>query len=84
MGTQKEGMVKLKLTAHQKRIAHDFSDYFTNSGGNDVAELIERKGVNMVNNGIVALMQVSCEAQLWLLERLLKEGKLEWTIKTNS
>ena len=67
----------MKLTAKQKKLATLYAPLFTNTGGNDVIELCERKDITFFNNAVVATMQVSVRSQLYLLENLKREGLLK-------
>lgn len=64
------------LTDEQRMIVRQFRSYFTNTGGNDPEELIERKHVNSQTNLPVAILQMACLAQLQMLERLRKEKRI--------
>jgi hypothetical protein len=70
----------IKLTDEQKQIIGQYGKFFTDTGGNDIVELIERDGVNLSNNSVVCMLQASCYAQLVVLYRLLKEGILPKTL----
>lgn len=60
----------LKLTDEQKALVTSYGHLFNNTGGNDVVELIERKGVTYFNNALVAELQACYQSQLRLLEQL--------------
>ena len=58
--------------------------YFNNTGGNTVEDLMTRKPVSIRVNAPLALVQMAVEAQVGLLERLHKEGLLRSTIQEES
>lgn len=64
----------MKLTDVDKALIAKYGHFFTNTGGNDIVELIERTGVNYFNNPVAAELQGSCSAQLWLVRRFIAEG----------
>lgn len=66
-----------KLRAEELAIVKKYGHLFSNTGGNDLQELLERQDVNLMNNAVVTLMKVSCEGQLGMLLRLEKEGLLK-------
>lgn len=66
----------MTLSDRQKAIIVKYGEYFNNTGGNDIVELIEREGVNYFNNVIVAELQGYCVSQVLLLEHLINEGLL--------
>lgn len=66
----------MKLSEENKRIIEDYGHLFVNTGGNNVAELLEREGVTLFNNSIVALLQNSCISQVQLLRKLEAAGLL--------
>ncbi len=66
----------MELSDNQKAIITEYGSLFNNTGGNNIIELIERKGINYFNNCIVAELQGCCYSQTLLLERLRKEGFL--------
>lgn len=57
-------------------MAEQYGHLFTNTGGNDPIELIEREGVNYFNNPLVAELQGSCYSQTILLLKLKELGML--------
>jgi hypothetical protein len=61
----------MKLTGREKDIVERFGALFTNHGGNDIVDLIEREGVTYFSNPVVAEMQGACFAQVRLLTQLL-------------
>lgn len=67
----------MKLKEKEKRLIQKYRQYFTNTGGNDLQELLERKDVTFFNNAVVATMQVACESQLHLLQALDEAGWLK-------
>ena len=67
----------MKLTDAQKALVAEYGHLFYSTGGNDIVELIERKGVTYFNNAIVAELQGCCTAQLALLQRLKNAGLLK-------
>lgn len=68
--------VNYPLSDEQKALIVEFGAYFTNTGGNEIIELLERPGVNFYNNHVVAALQVSCYSQLLMLQGLRRAGKL--------
>lgn len=66
----------MKLTDEEREIALKYGHFFSNTGGNDPIELMEREGVNYFNNPLVAELQGSCYSQTVLLIRLKKQGLL--------
>lgn len=66
----------LKLDSEDKAILKKYGRFFINTGGNEIVELIERKGVTYFNNAIVAELQGCCYSQMRLLQRLKEEGLL--------
>lgn len=66
-----------KLTQEEKEIVKKYGEYFVNTGGNEIVEIIERNGVNYFNNPVAAELQGSCYSQLLLIKRLLKEKLLK-------
>lgn len=65
-----------KLTPDQRKMAEQYGHLFTNTGGNDPIELMEREGVNYFNNPLVAELQGSCYSQTILLLKLKELGML--------
>ncbi len=65
-----------KLTREQREVAEKYGHLFTNTGGNDPIELMEREGINYFNNPLVAELQGSCYSQTVLLLKLRKQGLL--------
>lgn len=57
--------------------------YLTNTGGNDVRELLSRD-VNPRTNEVVAVLQISVSAQINLLTRLRDAGLLKTPGKAKS
>lgn len=66
----------MKLSDEQKAILQKYGHLFCNTGGNEIAELIEREGVTYFNNAIVAELQGSCYSQMVLIQRLIANGFL--------
>lgn len=66
----------MKLSKEQKALVAEYGHLFSNTGGNDIVELIEREGVNYFNNMIVAELQGCCYSQVILLQQLKKAGLL--------
>lgn len=64
------------INDYEKAVVKRYGTLFTNTGGNDVLELLERNDVNFQNNYVVAALQVGCLAQLQLLCVLIKDGLL--------
>lgn len=65
----------MKLTKEQRSIVTVYGHLFNNTGGNDVLELIEREGVNDINNPLIAELQGCSYAQVLLIQSL-SEGEL--------
>lgn len=65
-----------KLTQEQRDVAEKYGHLFTNTGGNNPIELMEREGVNYFNNPLVAELQGSCYSQTVLLLKLKELGML--------
>ena len=61
----------MKLTEGDLIVIKNYGHLFNSTGGNDIAELIEGKGVNYFNNPIVAELQACCTAQLNLVKKLI-------------
>jgi hypothetical protein len=53
-----------------------YRDFITNTGGNSIESLLNGKATRVQINAPRALLEVSVEAQVSLLERLHKEGLL--------
>ena len=66
----------MKLTEGDLIVIKNYGHLFNSTGGNDIVELIERKGVNYFNNPIVAELQGCCTAQLNLIKKLIAEDYL--------
>jgi len=67
----------MKLTDKDKQLIEKYSDMFFNHGGNDIAELLTREGVNLFNNAPVTLLQCSVEGQFCMLKKLQTKGLLK-------
>lgn len=65
----------MKLTEEEKRLITEHQEFFVNTGGNDVIELLERK-VDVRINLPVAMMQACCNSQLLMLQLLWKKGRI--------
>lgn len=66
----------VKLNDDRKELIKKYGHLFTNTGGNDIVELIEREGINYFNNVVAAELQGCCWSQLVLLIRLRESGFL--------
>ena len=66
----------MKLSKEQKALVAEYGHLFSNTGGNEIVELIEREGVNYFNNVIVSELQGCCYSQVILLQQLKKAGLL--------
>ena len=44
----------MKLTQEEKQVVEKYGHLYTNTGGNNIVELLERKGVTYFNNPLVA------------------------------
>lgn len=65
----------MTLTPQQKRLIRRYRGCFTNTGGNQIEELLETK-VDVRINWPVAMLQSMVLAQLQMLERLVEAGAL--------
>lgn len=65
----------IQLTAYQRALINQHRHCFTNTGGNNVEEVLERK-VSMETNMPLAVIQSMVLAQLQMLERLVESGAL--------
>ena len=68
--------IAMKLSKKQKDIVKKYGHLFVNTGGNDIVELIERKGVTYFNNVIVAELQGCCYSQVLLIQAMMAKGIL--------
>ena len=66
----------MKLTDTQKEFINRWKHLVVNTGGNDVIELAERTGVDIMTNAPVALLQSCVRSQIILLLKLQNEGIL--------
>ena len=66
-----------KLDEEDRGLLRQYESLFCNTGGNDVADLVERKDCNFYNNAPTAILQVACMSQLSLLRRLKAGGHLQ-------
>lgn len=66
----------VELPQELKELAKEYREFFVNTGGNDVIELIERKDINAFTNLPVAMLHLACYSQLLMLAQLKKSGKL--------
>jgi len=69
--------MSIKLNQQQRELVKRFGQHISDTGGNDIIELVEREGVNFFNNVIVSSMQIAVEAQIVLLGKLDKAGLLK-------
>jgi hypothetical protein len=67
----------MKLSQAQKQIVAAYGEFFVNTGGNDIVELVEREGVNYFNNPVVAELQGCCHSQILLIQKLIEIGELQ-------
>lgn len=70
----------MKLTENEKAALVEYGHLICNTGGNDVAELLQRTDISLFSNAIAALLQTSCQSQLNLLVKL-KEANLLVSVK---
>jgi hypothetical protein len=67
----------MKLTIKEKRLVSQYRHLFCTQARIDVAELIERKDMSLLIDGVNTLEQISCLGQFRLLKRLADEGLLK-------
>lgn len=65
-----------KLTEEEKNIIKKYGHLFRNTGGNDIAQFIEREDINPFSNIIAFVMQSDLICQMQLIQCLIKEGFL--------
>lgn len=66
----------MKLTDTQKEFINRWKYLMVNTGGNDVIELAERAGVDIMTNAPVAVQQSCVRSQIILLLKLQNKGIL--------
>ena len=53
-----------------------YRELFTNTGGNEIEELVNDTDSNMLNNSVRAALCIAVISQVGLLERLHAQGKV--------
>lgn len=66
----------MKVTPEGEALIKEYGCLFTNTGGNDIKELIERKGLTYDTNPVTCELQGCCTSQLLLLTVLARKHLL--------
>ena len=63
-------MKPIKLTEEEKSLIEEYKNFFNNTGGNDIVDLIEHDDISVRCNPLVAILHCSVYAQLQMLQAL--------------